>query len=60
MNAVDFPADRGTRLISRLDAAKTTFIQFVEGRPDDLIGLVVFANLPRPRSALLMVDHAMP
>jgi Ca-activated chloride channel family protein len=46
MNAVDFPGDRGTRLISRLDAAKTTFTQFVAGRTDDLIGLVVFANYP--------------
>jgi Ca-activated chloride channel homolog len=46
MNAVDFPTARGTRLISRLEAAKTTFIHFVEGRPDDLIGLVVFANYP--------------
>ena len=40
----DFPADRDTRKISRLDAAKKTFIEFVEGRPDDLVGLVVFAN----------------
>ncbi len=46
MNTVDFPTDQGTRLISRLEAAKTTFVQFVRGRPDDLIGLVVFANYP--------------
>ena len=46
MKAADFPADRGTRRISRLEAAKTTFTRFVEGRPDDLIGLVVFANYP--------------
>ncbi len=46
MNAVDFPTDRDTRLVSRLDAAKTTFTRFVEGRSDDLIGLVVFANYP--------------
>jgi Ca-activated chloride channel homolog len=46
MNAVDFPTDRGTRQISRLEAAKATFTRFVEGRSDDLIGLVVFANLP--------------
>src|SRR4029079_14201107 len=25
---------------------KTTFTRFVEGRPDDLIGLVAFANYP--------------
>jgi Ca-activated chloride channel family protein len=48
MNAADFPADRDTRRISRLEAAKTTFVRFVEGRPDDLIGLVVFANYPDP------------
>lgn len=29
---------------TRLDAAKQTFAQFVQGRPDDLIGLVAFAN----------------
>ena len=44
MNAVDFPADHGTRRISRLEAAKETFSRFVEGRSDDLVGLVVFAN----------------
>jgi Ca-activated chloride channel homolog len=46
MSTVDFPADQGIRQISRLEAAKTTFTRFVEGRPDDLVGLVVFANLP--------------
>ncbi len=46
MKAVDFPADRGTRMISRLEAARTTFERFVDGRPDDLIGLVAFARLP--------------
>jgi Ca-activated chloride channel family protein len=46
MNTVDFPADRDTRKISRLEAAKSTFIHFVGGRSDDLIGLVVFANYP--------------
>jgi Ca-activated chloride channel homolog len=49
MKAVDFPTDRGTRMISRLDAAKETFERFVEGRPDDLIGLIAFANLPDVR-----------
>ena len=42
MNARDFPGPNGTQ--SRLDAAKATLATFVEGRPDDLIGLVVFAN----------------
>jgi Ca-activated chloride channel homolog len=46
MNTVDFPTDRDTRRISRLKAAKDTFIRFVAGRPDDLIGLCVFANYP--------------
>ena len=57
MNAVDFPTDRGTRLISRLEAAKTTFTRFVEGRPDDLIGLVVFANYP-DLACPPILDHA--
>src|SRR5208337_298870 len=46
MNTADFPVDQATRRISRLEAAKATFTSFVEGRPDDLIGLVVFANYP--------------
>lgn len=44
MNTADFPVDRGTRQITRLEAARDTFLRFVAGRPDDLIGLVVFAN----------------
>jgi Ca-activated chloride channel family protein len=46
MKTADFPVDDATRRISRLDAAKATFIRFVESRPDDLIGLVVFADYP--------------
>lgn len=46
MNTVDFPTDRDTRTVSRLEAAKRTFIGFVQGRPNDVIGLVVFANYP--------------
>ncbi len=46
MKTVDFPAEHGSRTISRLDAARATVTRFVEGRPDDLIGLVAFANLP--------------
>jgi Ca-activated chloride channel homolog len=46
MNTVDFPTDRGTKKISRLEAAKRTFTKFVEARTDDLTGLVVFANYP--------------
>ncbi|HEX8199662.1 MAG TPA: VWA domain-containing protein [Isosphaeraceae bacterium] len=44
MTAVDFPAEAG--LLSRLEAARRTFSRFVQGRPDDLIGLVAFANYP--------------
>ncbi|MFO0891628.1 MAG: VWA domain-containing protein [Isosphaeraceae bacterium] len=46
MSTADFPADHDTRRISRLEAARATLTRFVEGRPDDLIGLVVFANYP--------------
>lgn len=44
MKAPDFQSD--SRPISRLEAARRTFATFVEGRPDDLVGLVVFANYP--------------
>ena len=44
MKAVDFPAEGGP--ISRLEAAKATLARFVQGRDDDLIGLVRFANYP--------------
>ncbi len=46
MSAADFTVDQETRRISRLEAAKATFTSFVEGRPDDAIGLVVFADYP--------------
>jgi Ca-activated chloride channel family protein len=44
MNTVDSPGEGNT--VSRLSAARTTLARFIEGRPDDLIGLVVFANYP--------------
>ena len=44
MNAVDFPTEK--RVVSRLKAAKTTLARFIQGRPDDLLGLVAFANYP--------------
>ncbi len=44
MNTADFPSEKGA--ISRLDAARNTVTQFVTGRSDDLLGLVVFANYP--------------
>ena len=46
MSAADFAVDQETRHITRLEAAKITFTRFVEGRPDDAVGLVVFANYP--------------
>jgi Ca-activated chloride channel family protein len=45
MKTEDFP-DLGGRPIARLEAAKRTLARFVAGRPDDLIGLVAFANYP--------------
>jgi Ca-activated chloride channel family protein len=56
MNTRDFPIDRGTRKISRLEAARKTVIEFAEGRVDDLIGLVVFANFP-DLACPPIVDH---
>ena len=45
MSTADFPAgSAATR--TRLDAAKLTLGRFIAGRADDLVGLVVFANLP--------------
>jgi Ca-activated chloride channel family protein len=57
MNTIDFPADLGTRLISRLEAARETVGRFVAGRADDLVGLVVFANYPDLACPPTM-DHA--
>ncbi len=47
----------GTKLRSRLDAAKETFGQFVNRRPDDLIGLVTFGGYATTR-APLTGDHS--
>lgn len=44
MKSVDVAASEGP--ISRLEAARRAFVRFVAGRPDDLIGLVSFANYP--------------
>jgi len=44
MKRTDFAAGRDNHPQNRLEAAKATFVRFVEDRPDDLIGLVVFAN----------------
>lgn len=54
MKAQDFDSAHGR--VSRLDAAKSTLTHFIEGRADDLIGLVVFANYPFLKSPTTL-DH---
>ncbi len=54
MNTRDFPSERGP--IARLEAARRTFEWFVRQRPDDLIGLVAFANYPN-RECPPTLDH---
>jgi Ca-activated chloride channel family protein len=54
MRAEDFDSSQGR--VSRLEAAKATLARFVEGRPDDLIGVVVFANYPFLKSPATL-DH---
>ena len=44
MNTADFPAEGGP--IARLEGARRTLGAFILGRPDDVIGLVGFANEP--------------
>jgi Ca-activated chloride channel homolog len=44
MKAADFPD--GDKKLTRLDAAKRTLTRFIDARPDDLIGVVAFANYP--------------
>ncbi len=46
MTTADFPDRPDRPSIPRLNAAKMTLTRFLAGRPDDLIGLVVFANYP--------------
>jgi Ca-activated chloride channel family protein len=43
--------------LNRLDAVKRVFEQFVDGRPDDAIGLIGFARYADTRSPLTL-DHA--
>ena len=54
MNTPDFPPADGGKPITRLDAAKRTLARFLAGRPDDLLGLVVFANYPDIASHLTL------
>lgn len=55
MSAADFPTPTGRS--TRLDAAKATLETFVRERPDDLIGIVAFADVAR-RAAPPTLDHA--
>jgi Ca-activated chloride channel family protein len=55
METRDFPSEEGT--LTRLDAARRTIERFVIGRPDDLVGLVPFANLPETACPPTL-DHA--
>ena len=54
MEALDLSTE--TRSRTRLDAVKETFAEFVEERPDDLIGLVTFGGYASTR-APLTTDH---
>jgi Ca-activated chloride channel homolog len=59
MSALDMSirTPAGTKYRSRLDAVKETFADFVNKRPDDLIGLVTFGGYAATRVPLTS-DHA--
>ena len=57
MNTPDFPDGPNRPALSRLEAAKRTVAEFIGGRPDDLVGLVVFANYP-DFAGQLTLDHS--
>jgi Ca-activated chloride channel family protein len=54
MQALDFSSSDKYR--TRLDVVKDTFIKFIEGRSDDLIGLVTFGGYATCRVPLT-IDH---
>lgn len=54
MRATDLST--GSRQKNRLDVVKETFVEFVNARPDDLIGLVTFGGYASTR-APLTADH---
>lgn len=58
MNALDLSVrtPTGTKYRTRMDAVKETFADFVERRPDDLIGLVTFGGYAVTRVPLT-ADH---
>ena len=63
MQIEDFEQDG--KLVSRLDAVKDVFVRFLKGdsslsgRPDDLIGLVTFANYPDVKCPLTLSHEAL-
>ena len=57
MQALDFSTRDAYR--SRLDVVKQTFIDFVQVRPDDLIGLVTFGGYATTRTPLTIDHHAL-
>lgn len=54
MATADFPSARGPT--TRLEAALATLAEFIAGRPDDLVGVVVFAGIA-DRLATPTLDH---
>ncbi len=56
MTTQDFPDGPGRPNLTRLEAAKNTLERFIAGRPDDVLGLVVFANYPE-FACRLTLDH---
>ncbi|MGC4017325.1 MAG: VWA domain-containing protein [Luteolibacter sp.] len=55
MEIADFVDERGAEL-QRIDAAKSVVKDFISGRPDDRMGLVVFAGKPYKVSPITL-DH---
>jgi Ca-activated chloride channel family protein len=56
MRALDLQDKSSDKDITRLDAVKNVFDKFVQGRKDDAIGLVAFANYADTKSPLTL-DH---
>lgn len=49
----------GTHYRSRLDVVKDTFSEFVQQRPDDLIGLITFGGFTSTRAPLTLDHNAL-
>ena len=58
MEALDLSpqSPAGTKYLTRLDVVKKTFAEFVDERPDDLIGIVTFGGFAATRAPLTL-DH---